>query len=117
MNIHSLQSSPLQSLQGPLHAVGLVGHNKPVTVTSVARPVFETMQAGATYIASKLTLSKLVKASILLGAVQALSTFPGADAGALCFYLCMPTCLSATGGAFPPACVVACAGACGWHPV
>ncbi len=113
MKIHS----PLQYLQGPLHAVGLVKPNEPVTVSSVAKPIFETMQAGANYIAHKLTPSKLVKAGMLVGAVQALSSIPGADAGALCFYLCMPTCLSLTGGAFPPACVAACVATCGWHPV
>ena len=70
MEIHSL----LQPLQGPFHAIGLAGPNEPVTVSSIAKPIFETMQAGANYVASKLTLSKFAKAGILFGAVQALSS-------------------------------------------
>ncbi|PWU14882.1 MAG: hypothetical protein C5B45_03785 [Chlamydiae bacterium] len=107
MSIHF----PLQSLQGPLHAVGLVKPHEPVTVTSIAKPIFETMQVGANYIASKLTPSKLVKAGVLFGAVQAVSSVPGADAGFGLFALCMSTCLAAaggTGGAFWPMCVAIC---------
>jgi hypothetical protein len=103
--------SPLQYLQGPLHAVGLVKPNEPVIVNSIAKPVFETMQVGANYVASKLTPSKLVKAGVLFGAVQALSSVPGADAGFALFALCMSTCLAAgtgTGGALWPMCVAIC---------
>ena len=102
--------SPLQSLQGPFHAAGLVGPNEPVTVTSVARPIFETMQVGANYVASKITLSKITKAGVLFGAVQALSSVPGADAGFGLFALCMSTCIASTGGAFPPMCWAICCG-------
>lgn len=107
MKIHS----PLQSLQGPLHAVGLVKPNEPVTVNSIAKPVFETMQVGAKYITSKLTPSKLVKAGVLFGAVQVISSVPGADAGFGLFHICMAACLAAgtgTGGAFWPMCVAIC---------
>lgn len=112
MSIHAL---------GPLHAVGLVGTNEPVTVASIVGPVvgsiFETIKAGANHVLDKSTFSKIAKVVALVGATHAVSSIPGADAGALCFYLCMPTCLSLTGGAFPPACVAACVTTCGWHPV
>ncbi len=102
---------PLQSLQGPLHAVGLVKPNEPVTVNSIAKPIFDTMQIGASYIAGKLTPGKLVTAGMLFGAVQTISSVPTADAGLGLFALCMSTCLAAgtgTGGAFWPMCVAIC---------
>ena len=102
--------SPLQSLQGPLHTAGVVGPNEPVTVTSIARPVFETMQAGANYIAGKLTPSKLVTVGVLVGAVKAMSSIPTADAGFGLFALCMSACLASSGGAFPPMCWAICCG-------
>ncbi|KAG8173337.1 hypothetical protein JTE90_025372 [Oedothorax gibbosus] len=101
---------PLQSLQGPFHAVGLLEINKPVIVNSIAEPIFKAMQEGATYLANKLTLSKLVKAGFLLGSVQAMSSIPTADAGFGLFALCMSTCLASTGGAFPPMCWAICCG-------
>ncbi|MEK7340278.1 MAG: hypothetical protein AABZ92_06175, partial [Verrucomicrobiota bacterium] len=53
----------------------------------------------------------LMLLSIALGAVQALSSVPTADAGFGLFALCMSACLAAgtgTGGAFWPMCVAIC---------
>lgn len=111
--------NPLCSLKVPFHAAGLIEPNQPVTVHSVAKPIFETMQAGANYIVDKLTPSKLVKAGILFGTVQALSSAPVADAGFLCFSWCMAICLGSstgTGGAFAPCCTAACIAFCGPTP-
>lgn len=110
---------PLQSLQGSFHTVGLVKPNEPVTVNSIAKPIFETMQAGTNYIASKLTLNKLAKAGVILGAVQAMSSIPTADAGLICFSWCMGICLGSstgTGGAFAPFCTATCLAFCGPTP-
>lgn len=60
------------------------------------------MQAGANYIVDKLTLSKLVKAGIAFGSVQAISSVPTADAGFGLFALCMSSCLAASSKAFTP---------------
>ena len=119
MNIHS-PSQLLQPLEGPFHAIGLVGPNEPVTVTSIAKPVFETMKVGVNYVADKLTLSKLVKTGILFGAVQAVSSVPGADAGFVCLAACMGICLGSstgTGGAFAASCWAVCAPLCSTNPV
>lgn len=69
----------------------------------------------------KLNAAKILKASTVVAPIfltlQILGSIPAAEAGFICYTLCMSTCTAATGGAFIPACIAACIATCSTNPV
>ncbi|MGL5626448.1 MAG: hypothetical protein ACRDDW_02875 [Candidatus Rhabdochlamydia sp.] len=83
--------------------------------------ISSSMQTIGNHISDRLKPKNLLKVGCVVApifaALQMASSVPGADAGLICFHICLGTCLTATGGAFPPACYVACAATCSTNPV
>lgn len=73
------------------------------------------------YLVEKLTPSKLLKTALVVApafaALQMMSSLPGADAGIICWTICMSACTGGSAGGFFPLCLASCTGLCATNPV
>ena len=90
-----------------------------MSVALVARgamPLPSTVGTASPLIAKK-TMEAFRVVLPALAWIEMSSRMPKAEAGFICWTLCMSGCAPATAGAFAPACAAACVTACAWNPI